>query len=417
MQTDDEGRYRIWGLMPGEYYVNAVSRLNLGGLGGGRGPEMGGRGGLDILTLVTAAMAQIAGQNIAALISDGTEQDPIYLAPTYYPGVPSATEATAIKLGLADSARDINFMLQLVRAARITGQALAANGAPVTGGTVQLTPVTDPMATRTQLGDAFGARIQGDGTFSVNNVLPGTYVARAQSDIQNAPQFATQVVTLNGTDLPDLVLMLAPGGTLKGTIKFQGQATVPNRESVVVTAPPTNQTAFPPLARADSEGTFTIHNVAAGPHLVRANPTSDRWMLKSVTIDGRDVTDAPIEVKSSESISDIAIVFTDQVTEISGTVANTDGAAVTDYTILAFSTDSSLWRPQARQIVTARPDQTGKYRLRGLPAGEYFLVTVDPTEQGEWFDPNYLETHKTNALRMRLADGDVKTQDWRVSIH
>ena len=50
-QTDDQGQYRVWGLMPGDYYVNAVAR-NFGvrrprrtgrpGAGGGRAPAAGG---------------------------------------------------------------------------------------------------------------------------------------------------------------------------------------------------------------------------------------------------------------------------------------------------------------------------------------------------------------------------------------
>src|SRR5262245_47114820 len=39
-QTDDRGSYRVWGLMPGDYYVNAVARG-----GGPGGPFGGGRGG------------------------------------------------------------------------------------------------------------------------------------------------------------------------------------------------------------------------------------------------------------------------------------------------------------------------------------------------------------------------------------
>src|SRR5437868_468616 len=39
-QTDDKGQYRVWGLMPGDYYVNATAR------GGPMGPGMfGGFGG------------------------------------------------------------------------------------------------------------------------------------------------------------------------------------------------------------------------------------------------------------------------------------------------------------------------------------------------------------------------------------
>jgi hypothetical protein len=422
MQTDDEGHYRIWGLMPGDYYVNAVARVNLGGMGGGIGggrvaEGAGGRGGFDVLALVTASMAQIAGQNVAAILSDGTEKDPVSLAPTYYPGVPSPSEASVVKLGLGEQARDINFQLQLVRTARIDGQVVSADGAAIAGGTIQLTPASDPLATRTQIGDTFGARIQGDGAFSVNNVLPGSYIMRAHSDAASgSPQFATQMISVAGSDLSDLVLVLAPGAALSGTVTFRGAAAPPPPERVVVTAPPTDQTTFPPAGRPDAEGRFTIQNVAAGPHLIRANPNSDKWMLKSVTIEGRDVTDTPIEIRSRESVGDIAIVFTDQVSEIAGLVTNADGAPVSDYTVLAYPTDAGLWRPQARQIMTTRPDQTGKYRLRGLPGGEYYLVTVDPTEQGEWFDPRYLETHRTDAIRVKINDGDVRTQDWRVTV-
>src|SRR4051812_264996 len=40
-QTDDKGQYRVWGLTPGDYYVNAVTRGGVGGPGGG----FGGPGG------------------------------------------------------------------------------------------------------------------------------------------------------------------------------------------------------------------------------------------------------------------------------------------------------------------------------------------------------------------------------------
>ena len=84
--------------------------------------------------------------------------------------------------------------------------------------------------------------------------------------------------------------------------------------------------------------------------------------------------------------------------------------------MLAFPTDSTLWRPQARQIMTARPDQTGKFRIRGLPPGEYYLATVDPAEQGEWFEPAYLEDHRAGAARVTLSENDVKTQDFHVVV-
>jgi hypothetical protein len=139
-------------------------------------------------------------------------------------------------------------------------------------------------------------------------------------------------------------------------------------------------------------------------------------MLKSVTINDRDVTDAPLTIRSGETIGNVQVVFTDKLNEINGTITDANGTPVPDFTVLAFPSDASLWRPQARQIMTARPDQTGSYRIRGLPPGEYYLVTVDPAEQGEWFEPAYLDEHRAGATRVILGDGDTKTQDFKVSV-
>jgi len=109
-------------------------------------------------------------------------------------------------------------------------------------------------------------------------------------------------------------------------------------------------------------------------------------------------------------------VFTDQLTEINGTITTDQGVPMPDYTILAFTTDSSLWRPQSRQIMTTRPDQTGKFTIRGLPPGDYYLTTIDPAESGEWFEPAYLDDHRAGAARIFLSEGDTKTHDFKVSL-
>ena len=35
-------------------------------------------------------------------------------------------------------------------------------------------------------------------------------------------------------------------------------------------------------------------------------------------------------------------------------------------------------------VKSARPDQQGKYEIRGLPAGEYLAVAIDYVEEGMW---------------------------------
>jgi hypothetical protein len=82
-------------------------------------------------------------------------------------------------------------------------------------------------------------------------------------------------------------------------------------------------------------------------------------------------------------------------------------------TVIAFSTDPQYWRAQSRQIQAARTDQSGAYRLRNLPAGDYLIVAVDDVEQGEWFDPTYLEQAREGAKHISISEGEKKTQDLR----
>jgi len=418
-QTDDRGQYRVWGLMPGDYYVNALTRIPAfggqmgpGGRGGPGGPagRAGGPGGRG------AAMAGLAGGNVPQFFAGGgDDQEQMNYAPTYYPGVTAVEQARPITLGVSQEALEISFNMQLVRTSRLSGHVTNPDGTATTAGNVNLVP--DGSGRGGQIGQNYGGRIQWDGAFSIANVPPGRYILRARSGDSETPQFAMQPITLDGSDIDGLAVMLSGGATLTGTVVFNpGQSPAPDATQVRITAPSTDLSAFGPQpnARVDKDGRFTLSGVAAGTHLVRSNGNLRGWTLKSVTIAGRDVTDTPIEVRSGQSLSNVTIVFTDKINEISGTITTTTGVPMPDYTVLAFPTDPSLWRPQARQIATTRPDQTGKYRLRGLPPGEYYVTTVDPAEQGEWFEPAYLDEHRAGASRLTLGDGDTKTQDFKV---
>jgi hypothetical protein len=406
-QTDDKGQYRVWGLMPGEYYVNAIAR------GGGPGGQFGGPGGPGGFG---GRGGRFGGPGAGP--GGAPEQEQVNYAPTYYPGVPSVNEAKPVTVGLSQEVLDISFNMQLVRVSRISGIVSNPDGTPVTSGNINLMP--DAGGARgSQIGMNFGGRIQWDGSFTIGNVAPGRYILRARGDDSETPQFAAQPISVSGDDLSGVTVVLSSGATISGTVSFlPGASTVPDITQFRITAPSTDQSDFGPqaTARVDKEGHFTINGVSAGAHLIRPSNNSRTWILKSVTAGGRDITDTPFQLRAGESLANVSVVFTDKQSEINGTLTTENGTPVPEFTVLAFPADPSLWRPQSRQIVTARPDQTGKYRLRGLPPGDYYVATVDPAQQGEWFEPAYLDEHRTGAARLVLSEGDVKTKDFKVSL-
>ena len=55
--------------------------------------------------------------------------------------------------------------------------------------------------------------------------------------------------------------------------------------------------------------------------------------------------------------------------------------------VIAFSTDRGSWFFNSRRIAAVRADAQGRYSLRNLPPGAYFVLQTDELEHGEWFDP------------------------------
>ncbi|MEO8258298.1 MAG: carboxypeptidase-like regulatory domain-containing protein [Acidobacteriota bacterium] len=419
-QTDDEGTFRVWGLNPGDYYVSAVTR-NFdfggrggpgGGRGGGPGSGPGGRGGGR------------GGPGRAGFIdpvpppSTGDDETEKAYAPTYYPGVGSISEARPISVSVGQQLLDINFNLLLVRTARITGVVTNPNGTETSSGQVNLAPEAAGAGSRGQLGVNFNSRIDWDGKFILNNVPPGRYVLRARGDDAVTPQYAAQPLTVDSSgDISDVSVLLYPSASVTGVVTFEGgQGT--DLTQVRITAPSAEDAVSigaNPNARVDKEGTFTLNGVAAGLHWIRSGGGARGWALKSVIVDGVDVVDTPIALRSGQTLQNVSVVFTNKLTEINGTVTDVRGTPLTEFTVLAFPTESLLWRPLARQIATARPDQNGRFQMRGLPPGSYYLATVDPAEQGEWFEPAFLEEHRIGAARISLSEGAVQTSDFQVA--
>jgi hypothetical protein len=400
-QTDDRGEYRVWGLNPGDYYVTATARGQDTPSGGPLG--RGGRG-----------LPPRGGPPPGDLPDEPRPEESGY-APTYYPGVDSIEAARAVTLGLSADVLGIDFNLLLVKTSRIMGRVTSVDGAPVSG---NLVLTQEGTGSRPALGSALRARIQGDGAFTFANVPPGRYLLRARSNDRDEPRYASLPLTVSNTDLTGVSVIVAPGATISGSVSFvRSQLVAPDPGQFRLGAPSLDGTDIGPAAtaRVGTDGTFSMGGVAAGAHYLRAQ-TPRGWVLQSIVLDGRDITDTPLALRSGQHVANVQVVFTDRIAEISGTLKDEQGAAVNGYTVLAFPADAALWHPQARHIMTTRPDQTGTFQLRGLPPGEYLVAPIDPAEQGAWFDPAFLNAHSAGAARVRLGEGETKRQDLTVSV-
>lgn len=91
------------------------------------------------------------------------------------------------------------------------------------------------------------------------------------------------------------------------------------------------------------------------------------------------------------------------------------GAAVSDFAVIVFATDSQRWGFQSRYVRVARPDQTGRYQIKDLPPGSYAAVALEYLEPGEETNPEFLERIKTLGTTLRLTEGETTALTLKLS--
>ena len=133
-------------------------------------------------------------------------------------------------------------------------------------------------------------------------------------------------------------------------------------------------------------------------------------------VDGRDVTDLPIDINADTLPKDLVITFSDRYQELSGRITRATGAPASEYTIVVFPEDKAYWISGSRRIVTARPGTDGRFVMSGagpttLPAGKYLLAAVTDIDRDEQFDPAFLAALVPASVPITLQPGDKKVQD------
>src|SRR2546425_1008916 len=159
-------------------------------------------------------------------------------------------------------------------------------------------------------------------------------------------------------------------------------------------------------ARAQPDGGFEFSNVPPGDYVIQAFKGAEiGW--QRVTVNGLDATDAVMPFGAeSQSVVDVEIVLTREVTRITGTLSDARGAPAASGAVIAFAEDRERWYQGSRFLAASRPSQNGSFVIAGLPPGAYLVAPVGrlPDRDG-WQDPGFLGVLAAKAMRVTLSDG------------
>jgi hypothetical protein len=423
-ETDDRGQYRLYGLPPGEYKVVATV-----GLGSSRGSDDVQMTSSD----VQWAMRQIQDATRTMASAAPPAASSVSYAPVFYPGTASEAGSGTIALAAGEERAGVDFPLVRVPTSKIAGAITSADG--VVPPNLQVNFIAHQRIAGLPF-SGFGSVPQvRDGRFTIGGVLPGTYTitvrpragppaARGGPPSGGAPTdlYAMEEVTVSGADVA-VTLRLRAGVTVSGRVAFDGSAVPPSdltRTRVSLTAVLTGGGVALGVSpgTVDASGTFSFRGVTPGRYRVVASVPGGSpgagWLPRSAILGGRDALDFPIDVGTSD-IEDLVVTFTDRPAELSGTIQDASGQPAPEHFVILFTRDKAFWMPQSRRIQSARPGNDGRFLFRNLPPGEYRLAALTDVEQGQWYDPAFLEQLVPGAIAITIGEGEKKTQDIRIA--
>jgi hypothetical protein len=416
--VDDRGVFRIYGLAPGQYAVVAlVNRQS------------------DAVLETSEVEFQRAVQAVrsgpgtvvpaTAVRSTGAPVRASPAAPVFFPGTFTAAQARIIDLGPAEEAAGIDFAVRVAPTGRVHGSVVGPDGQPAPGVTVHLLamtggPVIGPMGPT-------GVTSDRDGRFSFAGVSPGTHMLAVQPSAApgGGPMlWARTSVAIDGRDV-EASLTLQPAVQVTGHVVFESHGVVTRpadasrvRVTMMAVLDEGEYAPNPAPATTDTAGAFAFAGLTPGRYRFQftapgGTPSHPGWFLKSATLQGRDVLDAPLEIGATD-VAGLLMTLTDRPIEVSGAIQDANGRPAPEYFVIAFPRHRALWSRQSPRIQQVRPGTDGSYLLRGLPPGDYLIAVATDVQAGELYDREFLAHLVTTAVPITVADGDTKVLNMRV---
>ncbi len=382
--TNDLGRYRIFGLQPGEYFVAATP----------------------------------ARSNAAAPPSGDVASNYIL---TYYPGSRDPADAQMVTVAAAQEAQ-ADFALVAARTFDLSGVARDWLGNPIVSATVVLNPGANASI-------SVGAEVAtaGDGSFSFSGLAAGPYLLTLQplpgpppgSSVflfgpQATPLFASLVVTVT-PNMPDVVLEGRAGRTLRGQVIVEGGQQI-DPGSIAITTRPVDFARSPldPVVPVPVRANWTFDLPGMwGPQVIDvAAPPG--WGLKAVRLGGVDFTDRPIDFDRETGI--VQVVVTSQVSEISGSVTD-EGRPAAHVPVIVFPENRDRWDFQSRFVRVVNADENGHFTFSPMPPGDYRVVALYRLRSGTgWQRPQFLDSLMRSSTRTIVREGEHVSVELRATV-
>lgn len=394
LRTDDRGMFRLTGLPPGEYLIGVSETAEHGS------DNHAGRDDFGVLQ-------GMLGQQLLM---------------TFYPSATSLKEAASFKVEAGDERANVDVTIPERALRTITGLVRTRRDArPMPRVRVNIFRRDDPLSpsgplafndpndtspngTYTDEAGRWYLKEIPEGSYTISVEPPEEYEegtastnANVSVAISNASNMNVSMypqprpkrllaptrrdVEVSGGDVSELVIEIAEGARISGTITFEGGGS-PRYSNVNVM----RVTEGGGGVRSASEmrsigvegGRFSVEGLAAGKFFLQPSVIGSEGdvYLKAMTWNGRDLMREPIELAESASVEGVQIVYSRNPARLFVTALNAGGKRLArNASIYVVPVDQTAWTPYTRSLFCMTGDDgmcpvvapPGEYRVVALP--------------------------------------------------
>lgn len=340
-QTDDRGQFRIFGLKPGEYYIQAKDQYDPQGM--------------------------IFGHDWEIRRSLGSEY-----APAYYPGVTQFAQAEAVNVGAGEEAQ-ADFIMRRVKTVQLSGRVIAADGKPANDVFIYLEELP------ADYGMFQGNAVDAKGEFKIKGVVPGSYIMHAQQHSGEDTSYqASQKLDVGNENIDSITLALGRGVTFVGKVEVSGSGTL-HLDQLFLSLFSHDEQSQGAWARVKKDGTFTLADVSDGNYGFSINGLDPGWYVKAIRSGATEVLRKGLDVEKEFGAGGIIrIVVANDGAQLEGSVKQSD-KPVTGARVRLRPEPETPYDESLRQITST--DQSGRFSFVGIAPGQY-RVTAKITGAG-----------------------------------
>lgn len=363
VRTSQDGRYRLFGLPPGRYWVMAhFERTEFG------------------------------------------------YAPLFYFNTIAPAEARPVDVAAGSDVDGVDFhMRRAMRLARLAGRVVDERMRPAEKGSVTAT-LAD-----VDLGQLASGSIQRDGQFEIRGLVPGRYILTIGVPNQNTMIREVYV----GAETNFVTIWMSPGATVRGRVAFAGDRTALRDRFVDLLGWSSS------LGAIERDLTFEVKNVQPGLYHagVRArrgvgDPAltdgSDPFYVATVLAGRSDVTETGISVAERQGPLNVEVVLGRDGGTVKGELRGEAGQTLAESFVVLAPADLR-YRSSSRHFKSVGTDDRGRFTVRGIIPGTYLIF---PWPYGSVYNllrPELFARLEKYAIKVVVEKESEVTQDVEVT--